>query len=652
MAIRSAMRIPRRRKLTLAALFAIVVAVVVGVWIAKRGGIEARAPGSMQAREEFPPPEELPWPESPYLNARPEVQYVGSDACRECHPGAFETYLATAHSRSLRRTVPDAEPADTAFVHEPSQRRYEVYREGAELRHREVLLLPGSEELQSHDHCIDYTVGSGRLGWSYVAEIDGFLVQSPVTWRAARERWGMSPGYEGSRHASFLRSLRDECFFCHAGKMSRSEGNVTRLGFQEMSIGCERCHGPGSLHVARHRSGDWSGSEPDMTIVNPARLSQDRQESVCAQCHLHNDADVVVRGRQIDDFRPGLPLDQFRVDYWLQEPDEGMSVAGHYGQLHQSRCHTASDGMSCLTCHDPHEAIPQEERVAHFRSACLSCHQQDACGLPNEERMQQAANDCVRCHMPKSATEVPHVAFTHHRIGIHSPGTTETRQSSGSAAGEFVLAEEPDLPDVERARLRGLAHFMQLKKEARGPAREHHHRRAKQLLDEALEGGAGDAPVRAALAELAMEQLDSGRATRLARSVVNESQGATREWVQAARVLAELAFARREFESARDLYRELAEARYDASYWFYLGICEQNCGDTEAATRALEKSLEIDPIQTGAHDVLAILHQTQGKRASEAAHRKASAVIQKFLRQLPSSDRRDPASVGLSSEQD
>ena len=637
MAAPSATRSRRGRALRAVAgvLLASAVSILVWVWFVDRRGTATRPPEPATVAEEFPPPEELSWPESPYLNARLGVEYIGSESCRGCHPAAFESYAATTHSRSLRRTVPDAEPPDTVFVHARSRRRYEVYREQGDLRHREVLLLPGDEELPSHDHRIDYTVGSGRFGRSYVSEIDGFLIQSPITWQTPRQRWHMSPGYEGPRHPSFLRFLRDDCFFCHAGKFSRIEGNATRLTFQETSIGCERCHGPGALHVARHRSGSWTGSEPDLTIVNPSRLSQERQESVCAQCHLQNDAEVVVRGRRMDDFRPGLPLDQFRVDYWLREPDRKMSVTGHHGQLHQSRCYTASEQMSCLTCHDPHHDVAPEERVEHFRTACLSCHLQDGCGLPAPERTRQAGNDCTQCHMPKAATEVPHVAFTHHRIGIHSPGTTAPPlRGSGSVTGEFVAGETLDLPDIEQTRLRGLAHFMQLKKHDGGPDRKHHQRRAMQLLNQALGSGAGDVPVRAALAELALRERDSEQATRLAESVVNESPNGTREWLQAVRVLAEIAFARQEFTRARDLYRQLAEARPDASYWFYLGVCEQNCGDTRAAVRALEKSLEADPVQTGAHDALVILHQMQRDWAAEAAHRKSSAVIQAFLRQL------------------
>ena len=42
--------------------------------------------------------------------------------------------------------------------------------------------------------------------------------------------------------------------------------------------------------------------------------------------------------------------------------------------------------------------------------------------LDRVQRLQKDAMDnCLTCHMPHSETKVRHVAFTHHRIGLHSP---------------------------------------------------------------------------------------------------------------------------------------------------------------------------------------------------------------------------------------
>ncbi|MDA1252683.1 MAG: hypothetical protein O2820_26095, partial [Planctomycetota bacterium] len=65
-------------------------------------------------------------PESPYLNARHDVEYVGSSRCTECHPAAAETYRQTGMGRSFGALAPGEEPGDAIFDHPESGRRYQV----------------------------------------------------------------------------------------------------------------------------------------------------------------------------------------------------------------------------------------------------------------------------------------------------------------------------------------------------------------------------------------------------------------------------------------------------------------------------------------------------------------------------------------------
>ena len=141
-------------------------------------------------------------------------------------------------------------------------------------------------------------------------------------------------------------------------------GNEYDVEVIEPAIGCERCHGPGELHVAWHEGAlpnlysDAGRSTPaegakDNTIVNPARLSRELSEAVCQQCHLQGDVQVTVRGRRHDSFRPGFPLSDFRHEYRLFASSD-MTVVGHVEQMQQSRCYTESDSLTCTTCHDPH----------------------------------------------------------------------------------------------------------------------------------------------------------------------------------------------------------------------------------------------------------------------------------------------------------
>src|SRR5262249_40612603 len=255
---------------------------------------------------------------------------------------------------------------------------------------------------------------------SYVTEVDGFMVESPVTWYRSRSGWSMSPGFDHTEQRGFHRDVGENCLFCHAGQAEAVERSLHRLRIGEAAIGCERCHGPGSLHVESRGRKREAGADIDYTIVNPAHLSRELAEAVCQQCHLRPAAKIVARGRAPADFRPGLPLEDVWHTYVFDAPDEAMTVVGHVEQLHLSRCYQSSKTLSCLTCHNSHDEPAADKAERYYNAACVKCHQPEKCKVSKVRRERESpSNNCIQCHMPTSPTELPHIAFTHHRIGVH-----------------------------------------------------------------------------------------------------------------------------------------------------------------------------------------------------------------------------------------
>lgn len=250
---------------------------------------------------------------------------------------------------------------------------------------------------------VDWAVGSGHQGKSYLVQFGDALFQSPLAWYASRRAWDLSPGYPAERRLNFLRPITEECLTCHAGSAATIPGTLNRYApenpIPEPAIGCERCHGDPGAHLKEARRGN---------IVNPARLAHSARDSTCEQCHLSGSARIPNPGRKFSDFRPGMKLEEVFSVYIPAQSQDGnqVKVVSHSEQLALSRCAMESGGkLWCATCHDPH-TVPADSQQWH-RQQCNSCH---ADTKPHGE-------DCAGCHMPRiKAYDGGHTAFTDHRI--------------------------------------------------------------------------------------------------------------------------------------------------------------------------------------------------------------------------------------------
>ncbi len=130
----------------------------------------------------------------------------------------------------------------------------------------------------------DIVIGSGRHGQTYLYWDEDQLYELPVSWWSYAHRWVDSPGYpDGVLH--WDRPARPRCLECHANYFptiampSHYAKDSLVLG-----IGCERCHGPGALHVSRERSATPpAAGSPQLAIVNPAHLTRDQQIGLTAR---------------------------------------------------------------------------------------------------------------------------------------------------------------------------------------------------------------------------------------------------------------------------------------------------------------------------------------------------------------------------------
>ena len=252
---------------------------------------------------------------------------------------------------------------------------------------------------------------------TYLKRIPIFF-EIPITWYVSKGIWDLSPGYENGTNTRFSRPIGEMCMNCHNSGYEFVDHSLNRYTKVGNGIGCEKCHGPGEIHVKKHESNSVFEDSVDYSIVNPAHLSLELQFDVCRQCHLEGVA-VPKKDKKFVDFRPGMKVNEFwEVFIPVNENSDDFGFASHVERLQMSKCFITSEGkMNCMTCHDPHIPI-QDNTLSFYNNKCNSCHGPEACG---EDHMLLAENEnnCTGCHMPKDGTtDIPHVSTSDHFIRI------------------------------------------------------------------------------------------------------------------------------------------------------------------------------------------------------------------------------------------
>ena len=365
------------------------------------------------------------------------ARFIDPQRCQPCHSGIWDSYQQTGMARSFYRPRPENTVEDynhpEAFRHAASDRYYRMaHRDGRYFQRRHQIDARGSET-NVLEREIHFVMGSGNHARSYLhLASSGKLTQLPLGWYAEGSgRWGMSPGYDRPNHDGFQRVVTYDCMFCHngypaiapgsdrPGQLPRYTGNIPE------GIDCQRCHGPGSDHVAAASARVPGLGRIKSSIVNPATLSPEAAMEVCMQCHLEPTSrplpNIVHKyGRGYFSYLAGEPLSAYALYFdhtagtgW----DDKFEINHSAYRLRQSPCFVESGAsLSCITCHDPHKPSRGEEASERYDTACLNCHRTRLQRL-RADSQHSAMEGCAACHMPKRRTDdVVHAVMTDHRI--------------------------------------------------------------------------------------------------------------------------------------------------------------------------------------------------------------------------------------------
>jgi predicted CXXCH cytochrome family protein len=359
-------------------------------------------------------------------NAAEPQKYLPDTACATCHASKYASYQGVGMSQSMRRPRAEVLIEDfrnAKFVHQPSRRHFEMAWKDGKLLFRRYQIDAGGQRINSIEQQVDWILGSGHRSRVYLYRTpSGELFQLPIAWYTQERAWGMAPGYDRADNDGITRPVRRECLFCHNAYPdvpAGSDGHWMPQRYPAVlpeGTGCQRCHGPGGDHVRIAMSGE-SNSAVRAAIVNPARLPPALRDSVCFQCHLQP-AVAMIGARRFNrgdySFRPGEALGDYMLHVDIEEPGrpraQRFEINHHAYRLRQSLCYIKG-GITCISCHDPHQPLKKDPRLANVVSVCLGCH-----------KRHTESNDCVKCHMPsRRAQDVVHVVMTDHKIQRRPP---------------------------------------------------------------------------------------------------------------------------------------------------------------------------------------------------------------------------------------
>ena len=339
-----------------------------------------------------------------YLNTASNVKFVGKDKCYSCHAIISNDYKHAEMGHSLEILTPqiivEKYPQSKPTYDEKNNYYYRMFKKDDKYFQEEYRLDENGNVIHRIVKEAEYSVGSGHNLRMYFYEVNGRFYQLPLTWNTFKQTWVLSPGYKENKNLRFSRFAAKKCINCHSAYLNEFPNSIDR--FEKpfvLGIGCERCHGPGELHIKYVNNSLGKIPENAKTIVNPLNLSPKRQLSICMQCHLEGKAWVLQNEEGSFDFRAGQLLSKNRSVYYPKVTNtEVIEVGDSPHRLMMSKCFTESKGkLVCFTCHDVHKSI-KTFQISHYNEKCIGCHPENKIkaikGLSHNISL-----NCVSCHM-------------------------------------------------------------------------------------------------------------------------------------------------------------------------------------------------------------------------------------------------------------
>jgi tetratricopeptide (TPR) repeat protein len=409
--------------------------------------------------------------------------FVGSHQCAYCHQKEHELWQGSHHELAMQVAT------DTTVLGDFSDVEFEYFDTETSLFKKDGAFMVRTENAngEQQEFEITHTFGVEPLQQYLVKFPDGRTQSLHITWDArAKEdggqRWYhlypdeyVGPGDPLHWTGQYF-TWNTACAECHSTNLQLGydiDSDTFQTTFDEVSVGCEACHGPGSLHLEQAETERFDEAyglavnlddratsawimnvETGIAERSEPNLRRQQPES-CGRCHSR-------RGVLTENYEYGRPLTDTHMVSLLEEnlyhaDGRILDEVYVYGSFVQSTMYAS--GVTCSDCHNPHSG--ELYAGPDPNDTCALCH------LPTKFATAEHANvdvgNCVDCHMPATiymgVDDRRDHSFRIPGIGESAShyGSAIAAGRSGNANGQLVTAiANQEFPAIARATMLSL----------------------------------------------------------------------------------------------------------------------------------------------------------------------------------------------------
>ena len=333
------------------------------------------------------------------------AHYVGSGRCKECHSEIYKTWSKTRMANVVTDPKLNPESIVSDFT-KPSPL--------VSFTKDDIALVYGSKWKQRY---------LKRVGTDYFP--------LPAQWDILHKEWKpyfVKEDWWATHYPpdNFKRPTGPTCDGCH----SVDYNVATHIPF-EWNVGCEKCHGPGSEHAKNPKTAG---------IVNPSRLDFINANDTCIQCHSQGRPLNNPIADRFYDWPVGFTVGERLSDYWKFEEHRLGETSFYYfsdGTAHKNRMQgndfvqsaMYKHGVTCFTCHDPHNSQIDSSLRKPAAQLCLDCHTPPSPNGPfvksieahTHHKIGSSGSECIACHMPAIQQTLSNVFVHSHTFSFLPP---------------------------------------------------------------------------------------------------------------------------------------------------------------------------------------------------------------------------------------